>query len=321
MDHQGRRGWYPWPLAKIILPVTRFECPGWGSFASWFHVFDTTADGGRWRNTPKKIIRGKLHGYLMELDLANWSERQTYFLGRFYELGMQQLMIACLKPGDRFVDIGANMGMLTLLGASLVGPGGRVDAFEPNPSCQRRIRANLARNPIQQVFVHDVALGSERQTLQMRVLLNHTGTGTLGQVHDEEKKSVTENFNVPVIPGDEILLDVDRTIALIKIDVEGFELSVLRGLKQTLQRWRPLVTTELLDWHLKRSGTTPQEVIDLMTQIGYRGYMMECTGPRGKRPSLHLRILDLKAKGLKDILWVHAQSVSWPLFEKFIEAS
>jgi FkbM family methyltransferase len=314
------RAWYPWPLAKIILPATRFEWPGWGPLGSCFKLFDTKADGGPWRNSPTKIIRGKLHGYLMELDLANWSERQTYFLGRFYELGMQQLMIACLKPGERFVDVGANMGMLTLLGASLVGSAGRVDAFEPNPRCQQRIRDNLARNPIGQVFLHGVALGSERQMLQMKILQNHTGTGTLGQVQGEEQSSVTEHFDVPVVPGDEVLLENEQPIVLIKIDVEGFELSALRGLQKTLERWYPLVTTELLEWHLKRSGTTPREVIDLMTQMGYRGYLMESAGPRGKRPELRLRPLDLNSKGIKDVLWVHSQSVAWARVANSVEA-
>jgi hypothetical protein len=145
----------------------------------------------------------------------------------------------------------------------------------------------------------------------MQILLNHTGTGTLGQVHGEEEGSVTEYFDVPVIPGDEILLKNNQPIALIKIDVEGFELSALRGLQQTLQRWHPLVTTELIEWHLQRSGSTPKDVIDLMTQAGYRGYKMESSGPRGKRPVLRLRNLDPVAKGLKDILWVHNQSTAW----------
>jgi precorrin-6B methylase 2 len=69
----------------------------------------------------------------MELDLAAWSERSAYFLGRFYDLNLQMLMIQILKPGDRFVDIGANIGMLSILAARLVGPSGRVESFEPNP--------------------------------------------------------------------------------------------------------------------------------------------------------------------------------------------
>jgi FkbM family methyltransferase len=320
MSHSLLRTWYPWPIAKVILPATRFEWPGWGSLGELFDLFNTNADGGPWKNSPTKIMRGKLHGYLMELDLNNWSERQTYFLGRFYELGTQQMMMACLKPGDRFVDIGANMGMLTLLGAALVGAGGRVDAFEPNPKCQQRIRANLARNSIQHVFLHDVALGSERQTLELQVMLNHTGSGTLGRMLGEEEKLVTEHFSVPVVPGDEVLLGNDQAIALVKIDVEGFEASVLRGMPLTLERWHPLVTTELVDGNLKRVGSTAQEVIDLMTRMGYRGYHMTSSGPRGKRPVLHLRGLDGETTGLKDILWAHGQSAAWPRLANFVDA-
>jgi hypothetical protein len=67
-------------------------------------------------------MRGKLHGYEMSLDLGNWSNRQTYFLGRFYDLPTQLVLLSCLRPDDIFVDIGANEGMISLLASRLVGP-------------------------------------------------------------------------------------------------------------------------------------------------------------------------------------------------------
>ena len=91
-------------------------------------------------------MRGKLHGYKMELDLRDWSEQMTYFLGRHSDLPLQLAMMALLKPGDRFVDVGTNIGMITLLAARLVGPEGRVDAIEPNPACCARVRRSLTLN-------------------------------------------------------------------------------------------------------------------------------------------------------------------------------
>ncbi len=68
----------------------------------------------------------------MDLDLARASERFSYFTGRFYELGMQLLLMDLVRAGDRVVDIGANVGEISLLCSRLVGPTGVVDAFEPN---------------------------------------------------------------------------------------------------------------------------------------------------------------------------------------------
>jgi hypothetical protein len=62
--------------ALLVLPATRWELPGCGKLGKWFGVWGADNDA-RWRNAPRKSIRGKWHHYLMDLDLADWSERQT----------------------------------------------------------------------------------------------------------------------------------------------------------------------------------------------------------------------------------------------------
>jgi len=73
-----------------------------------------------WTDAPWATVRLKSSGFLVPLNLANWSERLTYFLGRYYDLKLQLLMRAILKRGDRVVDIGSNIGMITLHAAALV---------------------------------------------------------------------------------------------------------------------------------------------------------------------------------------------------------
>ena len=60
-------------------------------------------DDLRWAQAPIVTLRGKNHGYQMRLDLSDWSQRLTYFLGRYYELGVQRVLDVTLKPGARFV--------------------------------------------------------------------------------------------------------------------------------------------------------------------------------------------------------------------------
>src|SRR5881394_476791 len=129
-------------LARLAVPYASMELPGWGKVLKAVGVFDHT----RWDGAPTFTIRGKLHGYKMPLSLESWSERQIYFLGRYYELGTQSFVMACIRPGDTFCDIGGNIGMMTLLGARLVGDAGRVHTFEPNPREVERISSTLAEN-------------------------------------------------------------------------------------------------------------------------------------------------------------------------------
>jgi hypothetical protein len=83
----------------MVRPYIWHELPGWGRLYSRF-VGDYRRDAS-WAGEPSRTIRGKLHGYEIDLDLSRWSERATYFLGRFYDLENQLLPTRILRPGDR----------------------------------------------------------------------------------------------------------------------------------------------------------------------------------------------------------------------------
>jgi FkbM family methyltransferase len=98
---------------------------------SWPHaIIDAVVDGLRWRIYVKD----------------NVSERKFLFMPQFFDTIERALLRVCLKPGDIFVDIGANAGTYTVMAAACVGAGGRVLAFEPNPQVMERLHTNLFLN-------------------------------------------------------------------------------------------------------------------------------------------------------------------------------
>ncbi len=290
-------------LQWLALPYMRRELPGWG------RAFNSLVGGyqsdEQWKDEPRRTIRGRLHGYEMELDLSRWSERLTYFLGRFYDLPTQLAMIEILRPGDRFVDVGANIGMLTLLGSRLVGPTGSVDSFEPNPRNLERIAGFLAANHIENVRVHPAALGEVPGKLPLSVPRNNSGEGTLTPMAGIEANGLDrfQTFEVDVLVGDQVLAAHDAPPALIKIDVEGFELHVLSGLRQTLASARPVVTTEMKPEHLVRAGHTTNHLFELMGSHGYQAFRLETSG-RGTSPKLDLRPAGATDADY-DAIWIH----------------
>jgi FkbM family methyltransferase len=133
-----------------------------------------------------------------------------------------------LRPDDLFVDVGANAGSYTLLSGSVAGA--KVIAFEPIPETSARLRANVALNQLEaRVKVFQNAVGDRSQTLRMtiagdtlnRVILGETTVGATGT-----------DVSVEVVRLDDILHG--EAVVVMKIDVEGFELPVLRGATHVL---------------------------------------------------------------------------------------
>ena len=293
---------YPkWTL--LLLPYTRLELPGWGKLLRIAKVIGPISNS-RWKNAPKKMIRGKVHGYWMILDLSDWSERFTYFLGRYYELEIQQLLSAILDPGDRFIDVGANIGMISLLAAHLVTETGKVDSFEPNPECVQAINNNLEINGIKHVNVYPVGLSDSNGIVRLNLTSLHTGTATMAHVD-----GVTKSFEVQVLLGDDVVVSDSKQVKLIKIDVEGFELHVLKGLKQTLQMFHPLLITEFVESQFQRAETSGAEIMSFLTEIGYKPYGISM---KRKWMRYHFQLIPVldrfNDRGVRDILWVHTQN-------------
>lgn len=256
---------------RLALPYLRRELPMWGRLYR--------AVGGEtnalWQGAGRATVRGKLHGFTMELDLANWSERLSWTLARYHDLPIQRALQASLLPGDTFVDVGANLGMLTLLAARLVGPTGRVVACEPNPVVAQRLVGHLQRNAIGHVAFVGKALGSAPGIAELRQFGGHSGWGTLAE-QGPEGQAASGAFQVPVVVGDELLASLPDAGGLaIKIDVEGYEVPVLRGLAQTLQRRRPLVFLEIADAHQRRAGYSAAALLAELDRCGYRGFALE----------------------------------------------
>lgn len=134
----------------------------------------------------------------------------------------------CVRVGDIVMDVGANLGLETLILANKVGPGGRVHAFEPSPPTLAYLEATLAANPSLPVTLHRTALGDAPGKLSLEVPVGNAGRASL---IDTGTLADTTTYDIEV----QVAADVVRAQALpridfVKIDVEGFEHNVLKGM-------------------------------------------------------------------------------------------
>lgn len=253
-------------LLPLVLSYTRRELPAWGRVMV---LAGAETDRG-WSSKPLVRTRYKWTPYSVWLDLADPVERYVYFTGRYYDLGPQLALRNILRPGGTFVDVGANIGLMTVLAAHAVGPTGVVYAFEPNPDCCERLQLHVVQNGLTQVHVHPVGLGEQDATL---LLTRDTGSSVHGSfAPPADEATVVTRYSLPIRRGDDLLGHAPSNRPMVvKIDVEGFECRALQGLAATIKNHTPTILTEVVPAHLTRAGSSVEELFDLMHGFGYTG--------------------------------------------------
>jgi FkbM family methyltransferase len=190
-----------------------------------------------------------------------------------YEALIQRLYEELLLPGDVAFDVGAHLGRHTLPMAECVGPGGRVVAFEPLPDCLASLRKEAEPRRVE---IHNCALGASAGPAEFVVAVDlPPSSGLRERIYDRPTR--LERLPVRVRTLDEMTAALPA-LRLIKIDVEGGELDVLRGGRRTLRRLRPVVVFE---FGLRATGNydaTPAALCTLLAEEGYHLYGID--GPR-----------------------------------------
>ena len=162
-----------------------------------------------------------------------------------------------LRAGDCYVDVGANVGLLALRAASVVGPSGRVIAIEAHPRTFRFLQENAMLNAFSSLQPIHRAVGEAEGTVSFSDFLS-----------DDQNHVLLDGDGVRVALRrlDELVPDVP--IALLKVDVEGFELPVFRGAPAVLARTRTILF-ESWDRHAARYGYSLAELVTLLRASGF----------------------------------------------------
>jgi FkbM family methyltransferase len=216
-----------------------------------------------------RVMRGPMAGVRINLG----GSFLRYLTGDA-ELEVQQALGELIKPGQTVYDVGANIGFFTILCSRLVGPQGKVYAFEPIPENLKTLRHNIALNGLSNVVVVEKALSSSTGTAEMFVSpwsafhsLNVEGA-TKQDNHGPEAGEITvETVTLDEFVSEEGVWAPD----LIKIDVEGAELIVVQGMSHTLESVEPLLLVELHD--------TKLGYIEFVESIDYRARVIDGDSP------------------------------------------
>lgn len=214
-----------------------------------------------------------LDGIRMAGTTGDFVQSTVYFFGE-WEPNISAWVRRTLRPGDVFVDVGANVGYYSLLAAALVGPSGSVISIEASPSIFVALERNVALNP---------QLAGRIRCVNAAVL-DRSGSVTVhhGPGHNAGSTSVVApasgswaEATVPCEPLDRLLGDVaPDAVRLIKIDVEGAEWFVAQGMHEVLARRSPglEVLIEIDPRRVRETGHEPGEVLAAFTSVGLHPY-------------------------------------------------
>ena len=238
VHHRGKRRFHNWLLKKLRVSCDR--------------DFEVRRLGLRWILNPADFVQSSFY-WTGEFEIWDW-----FHLSRL------------IRPNSIVCDVGANFGFYAVMIGQQLAPPGRVLAFEPSAETLSRLRTNIRLNDLESMV-----------TAVPLALSDHEGTGFLANATPEHLGIAKDNSGSKALAshGEKISVGtLDRVCSeqkierldLIKIDVEGHEMSVLRGASETIKHFKPVLMLECNDVALTNSGTSAQEMTDTLRSLGYQ---------------------------------------------------
>lgn len=222
---------------------------------------------GLLKGVQKTIL---FQGHLkLVLDVEDWIQQNLYFFDT-YEDAERKFLTRSLPIGGVFIDVGSNIGLHALTAADMVGEKGKVIAFEPFSTNFEKLKIHLRLNHQFQICAEKIALSDGIQSLTLKYDAREKNLG-MASAHQEK---YTHSETVPCTSLDLYLQEKQLgQIDAIKLDIEGNELKALRGMKESLKRYKPKLLVEILD---AKVGQLPKAdpVSLFLSELGYQVFFV-----------------------------------------------
>ncbi|MEU1804904.1 FkbM family methyltransferase [Streptomyces sp. NPDC019937] len=236
------------------------------------------------RDRPLRRLARTRFGATFAVDTQDLIQRYLYLFG-VWEPHMTRWLQRRLRPGDGFVDVGANIGYYSALASRLVGPGGTVVAVEASPTFHQLLLRHARRNGSTNIRALNAAV-SDREELLTFVLASSRNMGANSIVPYDGPAEST--FDIAARPLPDLLTEEEIARArVIKIDVEGAEGGVVRGLVPMLGRLRPdaELTIEVTPERMADLGESVEELLEALASHGFHTYRLANDYAAGSYPA------------------------------------
>ena len=221
----------------------------------------------KWMVFVRRPVLLKLADFQIYVRLDDWAVGAKIAVKRNYEVHVSSFMGSLLRPGQVVVDVGANIGYYTLLAASRIGDTGKVIAFEPGNDNCLLLKMSLQANHFKNVEIHMYAVIDKEETVGFNIG-GGSSNGGIGSIE-------TATHRIEGIALD-TFLGTEPRIDIIKMDIEGAEGRALQGMKQLIQRHRPIIFTEFSPHGLEsRSNLSAEAYLEQLFDLGYDLFVLD----------------------------------------------
>lgn len=214
------------------------------------------------RDRGIRIVCGEVDHRIAPIETLNFQD---------YEKPESDMMESLVKDGDNFFDIGANIGWHSLR-ISIAHRNTKVYCFEPLPKTWQQLQANLAINNVRNIKPHNFGFSDKAGSFPFYYYPEGSGNASAANLSGRSDVEVVE---CQVQTLDSYAVKSDTRVDFIKCDVEGAELLVFQGGKQTIARDLPIVFSEILRKWSAKFNYNPNEIFHLFLGLGYRSFTVE----------------------------------------------
>ena len=244
-------------LLKILLRIVNWKAKYYND------LFSNVTDGSL--VVKIKDIPGKF-----EIDARSHILKKI-LINKSYEPVIVSVIKANLTPDKDAINVGANIGIYTVLLASLINIDRKVLAVEPTPLAFRYLGNNLKRNNLESkvIFYNGICI-DEKGRYDLNIIEGKEEYSSIGEsFHLAKIKETIARVNVEGDTVNNLVAFYKLNPGIIVIDVEGSEMKVLKGASDVLTRYKPVIILELVDDLLKNQESSSKEVIDFLEKSGY----------------------------------------------------
>ncbi|RYF96622.1 MAG: FkbM family methyltransferase [Chitinophagaceae bacterium] len=196
--------------------------------------------------------------------------RYVRFFPSDYEKENAEIIAKHVKEGMTVIDIGAHIGLTSVIIARYLKSTGKIYAFEPTPTTCDVLKETIRINKLQNVIIPVQAALSDKSGKTQFYISDHSADNSNSLVNNNRRDRKESHVDVILYSLDDFMRQNDvKAAGFIKIDAEGAEFQVLKGMKETIERYAPKMILSLHPYSIKNGGDSLEEIWDLVKSHGY----------------------------------------------------